>query len=294
VLWEGSYGLQDVGRNISTRIDTPYAFDDQTQILTTVLVLRCVEEGKVALSDLVGQYDPASPDWNVSIAQLLNHTSVTPTGAIFSYRPARLAPLAAVLRICTGDPTLRVTMATLLDRVAMRDSVPGLDAISAPDSSTSTSTLSRYLDVFRRLATPYAVSGGQPTASAYASTTLTPWTGLISTVGDYERFDLALKKGVLLQPETLAAAWRAPLDGNGLALPHGTGWFVQSYKGETIVWQFGVSDNRSSSLVMMLPARGVTMILAANSDGLVRPLSLASGDLTVSPFGRLFLGSFVR
>jgi hypothetical protein len=36
------------------------------------------------------------------------------------------------------------------------------------------------------------------------------------------------------------------------------------------------------------------LILLANSDGLVRPFRLASGDLTVSPFGRIFLGFFGR
>jgi hypothetical protein len=36
------------------------------------------------------------------------------------------------------------------------------------------------------------------------------------------------------------------------------------------------------------------LILLANSDGLVKPFALATGDLTVSPFGRLFLGFAAR
>jgi len=43
-----------------------------------------------------------------------------------------------------------------------------------------------------------------------------------------------------------------------------------------------------------VPGRGLTLILLANSDGLSSPFSLSSGDLTASPFGRLFLGLFVR
>ena len=77
-------------------------------------------------------------------------------------------------------------------------------------------------------------------------------------------------------------------------LPHGLGWFVQSYNSETIVWQFGVGENGSSSLVVMAPARGLTLILFANSTGLVKPYPLAAGNVTDSPFARVFLGLFVR
>ena len=111
---------------------------------------------------------------------------------------------------------------------------------------------------------------------------------------DLEKFDLALKRGVLLRPETIAAAWTPPLGAQGQVLPHGFGWFVQSYAGEPVVWQFGVGDNASSSLIVTLPRRGLTLILLANSDGLSKPFALAAGDLSVSTFGRLFLGIFVR
>jgi len=61
-----------------------------------------------------------------------------------------------------------------------------------------------------------------------------------------------------------------------------------------VVWEFGAAENSSSSLIVMVPRRGLTLILLANSDGLAKSFGLAAGDLTVSPFGRLFLGIFVR
>jgi hypothetical protein len=69
---------------------------------------------------------------------------------------------------------------------------------------------------------------------------------------------------------------------------------VQSYNGEPIVWQFGVSDSGSSSMILTAPFRGLTLILLANSSGLARPFGLEAGDVTVSPFARLFLEIFVR
>ena len=123
---------------------------------------------------------------------------------------------------------------------------------------------------------------------------MTPGNGAISTVRNIARFDLALRKGVIVRPSTLADAMVAPVGANGQRLPHGYGWFVQTYNGMPVVWQFGVDDGGSSSLVITLPARGLTLILLANSSGLVRPLALASGDLNVSPFGKLFLNAFAR
>ena len=137
-------------------------------------------------------------------------------------------------------------------------------------------------------------NGTSPITSRYSAITLTPSSGLISTVRDLAKFDLAIRKGVQLRAETLALAWSAPTGAGGQRLPHGMGWFVQSYNGEPIVWQFGVSDNGSSSMILTAPFRGLTLILLANSSGLARPFSLEAGDVTVSPFARLFLGIFVR
>ena len=97
-----------------------------------------------------------------------------------------------------------------------------------------------------------------------------------------------------MKPETLAAAWAPPIGATGQPLPHGLGWFVQVYNGETIVWQYGLNANAGSALVMSVPARGITLILLANSDGLVKPFDLSTGDLMVSPFARVFVGLLLR
>ena len=59
-----------------------------------------------------------------------------------------------------------------------------------------------------------------------------------------------------------------------------------------MAWQFGVQRDAYSAFVMTLPQRGVTVVLLANSDGLVEPFSLANGDVSASPFARFFLGLF--
>ena len=206
-------------------------------------------------------------------------------------------PLARAVRTCTDD-SFRESVSNLLNRLAMIDSVPGPDIVypellteGIPDPVS----VERYRASLERLARPYAVDQrGNASPSEYLVETLTPTGGLMSSVHDLAQFDLALKNDLLLRPETLAAAWRPAIGANGRRLPHGLGWFVQMYNGETIVWQFGVSANASSSLMVTVPVRGVTLILLANSDGLVKAYSPAAGDITVSPFVRLFLGLALR
>jgi CubicO group peptidase (beta-lactamase class C family) len=294
--WEGAYGQQDIARNIAARPDTPFQLDSTTQTITAALALRCASDGWLSLDDPVSKFAPSSPDAAATIRQLLTHTTAGVNGLTFSYRPERLAPVAAAVAACT-DSTFRWGMSALFDRMAMVDSVPGSDVVqlTAPAEGFTVAALQRYGDVLRRLATPYAVDArGRPSASVYGTPTLTPASGLISTVRDLEQFDLALKKGVLLRPEWLALAWTPPTDARGQPLPHAYGWFVQTYNGQRVVWQFGVNDNGSSSMLITVPGRGLTLILLANGPGLARPFALASGDVTVSPFARLFLSIFAR
>jgi CubicO group peptidase (beta-lactamase class C family) len=296
VVWEGAFGKQDVERNIYTRVDTPFQLDGTTQTFVAALAIRCASSGWLSLNDPVSKFNPTSPDATATIGQLLTHTTAGPGGLTFSYRPERLAPVAAAVAGCT-DSSFRWGVAALYEKVAMVDSIPGLDVLKlkAPEEGFTEAALEQYAAAGRRLATPYAVdSRGRASASSYVASTLTPASGMVSTIPDLERFDLWLKSGQMMPLEWRTLAWTPPLDGNGQPLPHGDGWFVQSYSGGPIVWQFGVSDNASSSMIITLPQRGMTLILLANSSGLARPFNLSAGDVTVSPFARLFLSIFQR
>ena len=106
---------------------------------------------------------------------------------------------------------------------------------------------------------------------------------------DFARFDAAVDEAVLLRAETLAAAWSPDTTDLQTVLPTGLGWFVQKYRGEPVVWHFGLIANGYSSLIVKLPSRRTTFILFANSDGLSSPFQLDAGDVTRSLFATLFL-----
>ena len=291
LVWEGAFGKQDLSRALVTRSDTPFHLDGLTQIMSATLVLGCVEAHRLSLDDRVGSIVPDAPEPDATIRQLLSHTSADGS---FRYRPDRLNVLSSVVDVC--QEPYRGAVAKLFDQFAMSDSVPGPDVVQLPPDGFFTGPrLDRYSRVLDRLATPYAVdSGGQPSPSRYPVTTLLASGGAVSTTRDVAKFLLGLTHGIGVARDITAIMWTPAVGANGQPLPHGLGWFIQSYNGETVVWQFGASDNASSSLMVTVPGRGLTMVLLANSEGLSRPFPFAAGDVTVSPFARLFLGSFVR
>ncbi len=113
-------------------------------------------------------------------------------------------------------------------------------------------------------------------------------TGVISTVRDLAQFDSALTSGVILSADSLAFSWNAPS-----GRPTGLGWFVQSYNGQRVAWQFGLASDAYSSLIVKIPDRRLTLILLANSESLTSALNLQAPDVTQSLFARTFLRLFV-
>lgn len=297
MMWAQPFGHRDIATTDPTRTDTPFQFDGLTQLVTTTLVLQCVDQGALTLDTRIGNFTPSSPEAGSTIAQVLTHTTGTAGNLSFTYNPARLESLKFVVETCSRM-TFRQAVTKALQRLGMMDSVPGPDA-PLPELSNadvaSPADASRYRSILFRLPTPYNVDAqNTPAVTSYKVNTLGAAYGLVSTAYDFAKFDLALKQDILLRRDTRTAAWSNPVNTNGQTLPHGLGWFVQTYNGEQVVWQYGISPAVSSSLVITLPGRNVTLVLLANSDALGKPPSLSAGDVTVSPFARVFLGLVVK
>src|SRR4029453_7331271 len=119
---------------------------------------------------------------------------------------------------------------------------PGADVLTLvpPDEDAPDAVESQaFAAALARVATPYSVQApGQVSRSVYPEVTLTPSTGLVASIHDLAKFDIALKQGLIVKPETLAAAWAPPMGVTGQALPHGLGWFVQANNGGVDVWEY--------------------------------------------------------
>ncbi len=290
VVWERGFGFQNVAARVRATPDTPYLVGEVSQTLAAVLLLQCVEERRLGLDSPVSTHGLPEADPNVTLRKLLSHTS---TDAFF-YSPARYAQLTSVMEWCAPQPYAKSVAHRLLNRLAMRDSIPGTVLATPepdlPEDLFDVADLERYRRIAARMAIPYKVdSRGRLERTELLPAQLTAAGGLVSTVRDLARLEAAVDAPLLLQEETLAAAWNSTSVRDGSSVPTGLGWFVQSHSAGRVVWQFGLVPNAYSSLVLKLPDRRLTVILLANSDGLSAPFQLGGGDVTRSIFATLFL-----
>ena len=127
IVWERGFGRQDLGKLIATQPDTPFHIDSLGQTLTAALVLRCVDQGKLTLDDPVGTYDPASPEAGATIRQLLAHLSGGPAARRSATSRSGWNPCGTP---SSAPATVPRVAGHLFDSLAMRDSVPGADAMT--------------------------------------------------------------------------------------------------------------------------------------------------------------------
>jgi CubicO group peptidase (beta-lactamase class C family) len=292
IVWEHGFGFQNVESRVRATPDTPYPIADLSQTIAAVLVLQCAEQRRLAIDDPVRRHGGSVPEEAATLRQVLSHTSASATGEAFRYDPERYAQLTPVVETCLPQPYRKSVAVNVLERLAMKDSVPGRDLIDPnvlPERLFATDLLERYRHVLEKIAIPYKVDKrGRASRTEISPEGINAATGLVTTVRDFARFDAALDE--LLEEETLGVAWSATANSTRqTSLPTGLGWFVQSYRGETVVWHFGLITNGYSSLVVKLPSRRLTFILFANSDGLSAPFQLDAGDVTRSLFATLFL-----
>lgn len=296
IVWERGFGYQNLESRIPATPDTPYLVGDISQTLAAILVLQCVEYRRFDLTDPAARYG-AKIDDGSSLRQVLSHATRGENGDTFKYDPQRFAQLTYAVEHCAPQSYRKTVSHRLLQFLAMYDSVPGTDLVDAnvvPEELWDPAILDRYRRVMDRLAVPYKVDKNRKAtrADVPAPEPISAAAGLVTTARDLAHLDRALDDGLLLRPETLAAAWRGAPGKDGAALAMGMGWFVQTYEGQPVVWHFGVVPNAYSALVIKLPLRKMTLILLANSDGLVAPYQLPAGDVTKSVFANLFLRLF--
>ena len=297
IVWERGFGFQNQESRIRATPDTPYPIADISQTFASVLVLQCAEQRRLRIDDALRQHGGAVPESSATLRQVLSHASAGAPAGSFHYDPERYSQLTPVVESCLPQPYRKSVAVNVLERLAMRDSVPGLDLA---DRTALTEPLFARRDSRALSPGPGAncdsVQGRQARAGSPGPSCpvegINAAGGLVTTVRDFARYDAALDEAVLLSEETLGVAWSNATSAEQTTLPTGLGWFVQSYKGEPVVWHFGLITNGYSSLVVKLPSRHLTFILFANSDGLSAPFQLDSGDVTRSIFATLFLRLF--
>jgi CubicO group peptidase (beta-lactamase class C family) len=150
----------------------------------------------------------------------------------------------------------------------------------------------RFDAVMKNIAQPYALDDKFNPVKIKYPTHFSTSAGLISSVLDMAKYDIAIDQNRFLTKETQQLAFTPMVSTRGEQLPYGLGWFTQNYKGTRLIWHYGYWT-ANSSLIIKVPERNITFIAMANTDNLSRPTDLGAGDVTSSPVGLAFLKTFI-
>ena len=299
VVLKRGFGLANREKRVPATPDTPYNVASVSKPISAVVALRLVEEGKLDLDrllkaneDFAGFCDEFRLQESIfardlrcgelTLRHVLSHTVNGPPGEQFSYNPVVYSMGSRPMAAAGGKP-----FSTLVEEYVFR-----------PAGMTRSARINRNLplrpDLARVLAPPYHVDGK---GRVVPSPPLAPQGdgaggGVISTVVDLAKFDVALDAGKLVSARSRERMMAPARSAAGAVLPYGIGFFVQEHRGRTLVWHSGWWEKAYSAIYLKVPEEKLTLILLANSEGLWWNNPLDTAEIEKSPFAAAFLEHF--
>jgi D-alanyl-D-alanine carboxypeptidase len=264
-----AYGLANMELNVHATPNTVYQLQSITKSFVACGIMLLVEDGKLGLDDKITNYLSGLPQaWSgVTLRHLLTHTSGIPnfvsdqgsSQAIVAFaqkassseeiigwaaaRPLKFAPGEAWGYSSTGYHLLGM----IIEKVSGKPWGQFLhERIFAPLGMTSTRVHSTD-DIIPNRASGYNHFGDVPVNGVWMTPAImeSPAGGLLSTVQDMARWEIALEAGTILKPSTLAQMEVPVKLNNGSIVQvndgtrYGLGWALQTYQGHHIVGHGG-------------------------------------------------------
>lgn len=302
VIFARGFGYADLERQIPATPETPYNIASVTKPISAVVALRLVEEGLLDLDRPMAQYSEwadfcrdfseqpsilarglqcESPQH--SLRHLLTHTAIGRAGAQFSYNPVLYSWASRPMMDVAGTSFSHLVNQYVLQPARMTR------------SARSYRDLPLRQDLAAAIAIPYHVDS---TGAVVRSPEMGPQGdgaagGVVSTVLDLARFDMALERGDLISPASYAAMMKPMRSNTGEALPYSLGWFAQQYAGHELRWHSGWWDDAYSALYLKVAGENLTLILLANSEGIWWDNPPDAAEVQKSAFAQAFFRAFL-
>ncbi len=295
-------GYANLEQQTLATADTPYNIASVTKPLAATVAMQLVEAGVLDLDQPMAEYSEwagfcsdfseqpsifaqdlkCEPSVH-TLRHLLSHTAVSTPGDSFSYNPVLYSWASRPIAAAAGTSFSVLVQEYVLEPVAMDQSARTYRDLPLPEN------------FLKRLAMPYKTSeSGEleraplppPQGDGAAG-------GIISTVLDLARFDIAFDSGQLISAESRAEMMSPTISNSGNALPYGLGWYVEDYQGTTLNWHSGWWDDAYSALYLKIPEHELSFILLANSEGVWWENPMDKAEIHRSEFVQAFLQTFL-
>jgi CubicO group peptidase (beta-lactamase class C family) len=310
IVYSKAFGYSDMENQTIATDSTPYRIASVTKPIASTIILRLVEEGDLDLDgnikdywkDHYGYFDDKK-NWieenapqlisiienyhyerdDITSKHHLTHTSEGTPGENFKYNGFLYSTLSKLVDMVSERDFYSLVKEDIILNLNMRNSLPQQTDKWRPD-------------VLERLAKPYYKNEkGELVLGEYPPPNLGAGAGIISTVLDLAKFDIALDNDKLISSESKKLAFTPAKLNNGENIPYGLGWFVGKYKNHKVVYHTGWQTASFSALYLKVKDKDLTLILLANSEDLIAPFmqGLGAGQIEASPFAKEFLDLFL-
>jgi CubicO group peptidase (beta-lactamase class C family) len=250
--------------------------DSVTKPVAAVIVMQLAERGLVDLDAPVAQYGVEMDNPAITVRHLLTHTSEGVLGTVHDYNGSRYAYLGGVMEGAAGKTFAALLSESVLLPLGMENTVLnpinnwGGALLSGTEDFTRNlgwgADFRHYPDVYARLAKPYQFDSEYNLIPGMSQLYHNPGAGLISSVSDLAKFDIALDRSLLLG-EAAKAEMFTPAFSTYHNQPdrmYGLGWYVQNFDGVRLLWHTGRWAPSTSALYLKVPDEGLTLIVLAN------------------------------
>jgi CubicO group peptidase (beta-lactamase class C family) len=292
VIKRAAYGKANLELDVPMTVDHLMETGSIGKTFTATVIFQLIEEGKLALTDTLGQRLKDCPEtWkNITLQMMLSHTSGLPDYALvpglgliehwtkedwlrkmptlpfdftpgtqFAYSNSNYWLLGFVAEEAGGKPILDLVRERILNKLNMKHSYIDDELPIIPHR------VKGYLRDGTQLMNGPAIAPGYGDGS---------W---INSCEDLATLEKGLREGKLLKPETVAmmqAAYRLP---NGRKSAYGYGWFVREVNKVKLISHGGNTAGCFASL-FRVPSANLTIVLEGNvndigGDGIAQKLA---------------------
>lgn len=304
LAWSKGYGLAYLDDEVPVTPDTPFWIASVTKTFVGLLFLQLEAEGRLSLAETLS----GVPEWKefctdfshsgsifgrdlrcaapITLKNILHHNVNGEPGTRFLYNPIMYSRLSRYLEHKAGKPVSGVEgrqneFAQLMETHVL--------APAGMKRTMSSQWQREKALVFFDMAQGYGVEEGRFVRRPRPERELAGGAGIVSTVEDLARYDVALDTGVLASEAVRKKLFTPSKAPDGTDLPYAFGWYVQKYRGETLYWHSGWDEEAGfSALFLKVPGRRTTLILLANGEGLWWENPLDKAEVEKSPFAQLF------
>ncbi len=283
IIWQKGFGFRDVDINALVDSSTVFRLASVTKPMTAVAIMQLVEQGKLQLDVSIQNYlpdFPVHPEGEITIRQLLNHTSGIKGYRIFENRPTKAyknlneATQLFRSRGLKSVPGAEYHYSTYNYVVlgAIIEKVSGLSynnymqkTIWKPIKMLSTSTEIFDKD-YPNKAKLYKKTGRGFRRDKQTNLSVKyPGGGVQSTTGDMLRFANAVLNNNLISSMAKKQMFEVPDLEQEDRMPYALGWLIDDNQFLGTIPYHDGHQSGASTMFTIIPSRNMAVVVLANS-----------------------------